>query len=67
MHYTETEEFRTLNKRFIDTFKENLPLMMIPGIETLEGLTEKVNQSIEKGENLLPKFYNWKYDGSEIY
>ena len=67
MDYTNTKEYRALNSRFKEVFDENIPLMMIPEVETLVGLTEKVNKCIEANKNLLHEFYEWKYDGSEIY
>ena len=43
-------------------FGEMIPLMMIPAYETMEGLEEKVNKSIEAGRDLLPEFYEWRDD-----
>jgi hypothetical protein len=67
MDYTDSQEYYDLDERFIEAFGENIPLMMIPPTETFAELAEKVNKSIETGKNLLPEYYDWKNDGSEIY
>lgn len=58
------EKMQEFERVFPDS---TVPLMMIPGGETNEGLIDKINRSIEVGENLLEKEYGWKYDGSQIY
>lgn len=59
--WTKMQEFE---KRFPDSC---IPLEMIPGSETTEGLIQKIDKCLEVGEDLLPKEYGWKFDGSEIY
>lgn len=62
-----TEEFDEWNDKYKDRFGEWVPMMMIPQVETTEGIIEKIKKCLEADKNLLGEFYNWKYDGSEIY
>ncbi|MDN4069254.1 hypothetical protein QYF50_15485 [Paenibacillus vini] len=57
-------KMQEFEKRFPDSC---VPLEMVPGSETTEGLIDKINKSLAAGEDLLPAEYGWKFDGSEIY
>lgn len=61
------EKLKTKMQAYFDRFGDVVPLEMIPGSETNEGLIDKIDRSLEVGEELLPKEYGWKFDGSEIY
>jgi len=56
------EQFDVIDNKYFDTFGEHIPLMMIPESETIEGLAQKVNDSIKAGRNLLPELYDWRDD-----
>lgn len=63
-----TDELWAKMQEFEKAFPDScVPLEMIPGSETNEGLIDKIDRSLEAGEDLLPKEYGWKFDGSEIY
>ncbi|MEK4977196.1 hypothetical protein [Bacillus sp. FSL K6-6540] len=62
-----TSELKSKMDAYFDRFGEIVPLEMVPGSETNEGLIDKIDRSLEAGEDLLPKEYGWKFDGSEIY
>ena len=62
-----TKEFDEWNDKYKEKFGEWVPMMMIPQVETTEGLIDKIKQSLAAGKNLLPEFYDWKYDGSVLY
>lgn len=65
---TVTEQLWQKMKEFEERFPDScVPLEMVPGTETNEGLMDKINRSIAAGEDLLAKEYGWKFDGSEIY
>jgi len=48
-----------IDKAYFEAFNEHLPLDMIPQVETLEGLKEKVLECVKQGKNLLPDYYGW--------
>lgn len=63
-----TNELKAKMQEFEKTFPEScVPLEMIPGSETTEGLIEKIDKCLKAGEDLLPIEYGWKFDGSELY
>lgn len=53
------KRFDAVNKKYRNAFGEDIPLMMVPDGETIEGLLEKIEKSIRAGKDLLPEFYNW--------
>ena len=59
---TQSPQFKELKALYIKHYGGIIPLMMVPTSETLEGLTQKINASIEAGRNLLPELYAWDYD-----
>ncbi len=61
-----TEEFFEWNEKFEEKFGEPVPLMMVPEIETLDGMIEKIKKCLDANENLLGTFYEWELDNPEI-
>lgn len=59
------KRFQELSAKFEKAFGDIIPLMMVPESETIEGLTEKVNQCLKEGKDLLPNFYDW--NDEDIY
>lgn len=62
-----TGKLKARMQAYFDQFGDIVPLEMIPGSETTDGLIDKIDRSIAAGEDLLEKEYSWKYDGSQIY
>lgn len=54
-----TKEFEALDEQYEKLFKEGIPTEMIPSIETIEGLSDKIERSIKTGKNILSEEYRW--------
>jgi hypothetical protein len=59
------KRLKPLNELYEAAFGERIPLMMVPEGETIDGLTEKVNLSVQENRNLLPELYYW--NNEDIY
>lgn len=61
------EKLKTRMQAYFDRFGDIVPLEMVPSSETTEGLIDKIDRSLETGEDVLQTEYGWKFDGSQIY
>lgn len=62
-----TPELGEKMDEFYERFGDIVPLEMVPGSETVEGLLENIQKCFDANENQLSKIYNWKYDGKTLY
>jgi hypothetical protein len=62
-----TPDLKKKMDEYFDRFGDIVPLEMLPGSETNEGLIRNINKSLEADKDLLPELYGWKTDGTEIY
>jgi hypothetical protein len=51
--------YSEIDRQFRQAFGNGIPLMLIPDGETIEGLSDKVNRSVQEGKTLLPRYYDW--------
>jgi hypothetical protein len=54
-------EMQELAFEFSFMFEDNIPTMMIPDNETLDGLKSKVKRCLKEEKNLLPELYEFDY------
>lgn len=54
-----TKAFKQLNEQYEKLFDEPIPTEMLPPDETLEGLNEKIEQSVATGRDVLSEEYGW--------
>jgi hypothetical protein len=55
------DEMQELAFEFSFMFNDNIPTMMIPDDETLEGLKKNVKKCLKKEKNLLAEIYDFDY------
>jgi hypothetical protein len=62
-----TPELREAMQKYEEQFDDIVPLEMVPGSESVEGLIDNIEKCLVAGKDLLPEIYGWKFDGSVIY
>ncbi len=61
------EELRCWFKKFKETFKDSVPLMLIGGDVSNDELIAIIKKSIDESKNLLPEYFGYDSDPNKTY